>query len=59
MKRFSLLHSALLAAMIASVTCGCLSIGGKVVHENPETESRLDSLESRVSNLERSLGTAR
>lgn len=38
---------------------GCLSIGGKVVHENPETESRIQALESRVSNLERALNVAR
>lgn len=41
------------------MTDSCNRIGGKVVHENPETESRIQSLESRVSNLERTLNTAR
>lgn len=36
---------------------GCLSLGGSTthVHENPETERRVKSLEARVSNIEQAV----
>ena len=54
-----LLQCSLVFSVVVTLllTCGCigLSIGGKVVNENPETERRLGELESRVSNLEQTL----
>jgi hypothetical protein len=40
--------------LFASTTMGCLSLGGTTqhVHEDPDTKSRVKSLESRVSSLE-------
>jgi hypothetical protein len=39
-------------------TAGCLSIGGTITAENPETEARISSLEARVSSLEQlTIGT--
>lgn len=46
----------LLVALHVLAVSGCLSIGGRTINENPETEARLDGLESRVSHLEQSTG---
>jgi hypothetical protein len=54
--RFRQFECVLLAAVVSSALSGCLFIGGKM--NNPEVESRLDSLESRVSTLEQMSGTA-
>lgn len=42
----------LFAVLAAGAISGCLSIGGKTVYENEETKARLDTLESRVQQLE-------
>ena len=49
--------SHLLICALALLTAGCLSLGGKTtyVQENPETATRLSSLEARVSALEHAL----
>jgi hypothetical protein len=46
-------HFYAFATLIMAISAtGCLSIGGKVVNEDPETRSRIEALESRVSALE-------
>ena len=49
------LAALIVAVTLVSTTSGCLSIGGRVVHENPATDARLNSLEARVSGLEQQL----
>ncbi|MEX2185691.1 MAG: hypothetical protein WD875_02810 [Pirellulales bacterium] len=46
-----------LAALTLAPATGCLSLGGSTthVHENPETQARVTSLESRVSTLEQAV----
>ncbi len=47
----------LIAALALAPTTGCLSLGGSTthVHENPETEARVKTLESRISTLEQAV----
>ncbi len=50
----------LLGGFLLSFTAGCLSLGGKTstthVHDNPETQGRIATLEARVAELEAALG---
>lgn len=48
--------AAIIVITSAVMACGCLSIGGRIVNENPETESRLQALETRVTSLEQATG---
>jgi hypothetical protein len=49
----SRVHSIGAAMICASCASGCLSIGGKTyTNQNPQTETRLTSLESRLRALE-------
>lgn len=50
---------ALLSLVLAAVSSGCLSIGGKLaLEDNPTTQARLSSLEARMSAVEQSVGGA-
>lgn len=51
------IQSLLLVAGLASMTVGCLSLGGKTyVTENADTTKKIQSLENRISVLEQALG---
>ena len=50
------------AAVGVIVLCtlpGCLALGGRIELDDPQTKSRLDNLESRVSALEQATGVRR
>lgn len=42
----------LVLAVFSMASSGCLSIGGKIVSEDTETTRRIESLESRIQQLE-------
>ncbi len=51
--------AAVFGLCLLCVMPGCLALGGKIEVEDPETQSRLESLESRVSTLEQATGVRR
>lgn len=53
----TLLFGAGLGCFALNFATGCLSLGGSTthVHENPDTERRVKSLEARVSNIEQAV----
>jgi hypothetical protein len=57
MRRWAI--TAVTAFVLLGALPGCLSLGGKIEMEDPETQSRLESLEARVSSLEQATGVRR
>jgi hypothetical protein len=57
LSRHPLALAALLASCVLPLVTGCLNLGGKTthVHDNPETQSRIGKLETRVKALEQSI----
>lgn len=51
--------SAAAVLFVLSTIPGCLALGGKIELDDPETKSRLESLETRVSALESATGVRR
>lgn len=51
--------AAILGVLLSSASSGCLALGGKIELDDPETLSRVESLEARVSALEQANGGRR
>ena len=56
--RYRFVNLIMLAVAMLAPSVGCLSLGGKTTYvtEGPETTTRINALESRVSALEQMLG---
>ncbi len=48
-----------IGVLMLGTLSGCLALGGRIELDDPETKSRLDSLETRVSALEQATGVRR